>query len=118
MTKALESPVGLVTLAPGAQVDAVITDDRSGKKVGTVVNTAMAVAGQEYTYAIPLEARGFSARLLLGIMSLRFAASGDYRTIYAGGSYDLEKISPDAGAITLYVKSSKPNDTLQVETWA
>ncbi len=56
--------------------------------------------------------------MLLGTMSLRFAASGDYRTVFAGGSYDLEKISPDAPPLILYVKSSKPNDTLQVETWA
>ena len=79
--KALESPVGLVTLAPGAQVDATIIDDRSGKKDPITVNTPMPLNGTEYSYALPLESRGFYAKLILGKLSLRF--SGRSLTVFA-----------------------------------
>ena len=116
--KALESPVGLVTLAPGAQVDATIIDDRSGKKDPITVNTPMPLNGTEYSYALPLESRGFYAKLILGKLSLRFSNTADYLEISPGGTYSLEKISPDAAAITLYFKSTKDNDILQVESWS
>lgn len=118
MPKALESPVGLVTLAPGAEVDATITDDRSGLSIGLVYALAMPIADTEYTLALPAEVRAFTAKLLIpGKLSIRFQAAGDYATRSPGSVYISGKTSPDAPALTLYVKSSQTSDTLEVETW-
>lgn len=118
MAKMLESPVVQLTIPSGTSVNAVITDDRSGKKIGKTVNTSIPTMNTEVSYVIPSTARGFSAKLILGILSIRFNLTDDYKIVSAGNTYDIEKISPDAGTITLYVKSSKDSDTLQVESWS
>ena len=117
MPKALESPVAQISFA-GASIDTVMTDDRSGLKIGAVFSVPMAVADTEYTLALPSEVRAFTAKLQVpGKLSIRFSNSGDYATRSPGSAYISGKISPDATSLTLYFKSSHPSDTLEVETW-
>jgi hypothetical protein len=118
MAKALESPVQQIAFSPSSAINAVITDDRSGKKNPRTTDIPIPLMNVQQTYVIPANSRGFSMKLLLGKLSLKFDPGDDFREIAAGSSYELEKISPDAGTITLYFKSSKDNDTLQVESWS
>ena len=117
MPKALESPAIQVSFA-GANLDTTVTDDRSGLKIGAVFAVSMPTADVEYTLALPAEVRAFTAKLRVpGALSIKFQPTGDYATRAPGTVYVSGKISPDAGSLTLYFKSSKPDDTLEVETW-
>jgi hypothetical protein len=113
MPKCLESPVAQFSAPPGGLDVNVV----GGKAAATLAVVALAVAGTEYTHTLPAGARSFAARLLMGKMEIRFAASGPYKTVSPGSVYDIDGLSPDAAALTLYVKSTAANDTLQVETW-
>lgn len=116
MPKALESPLSAVSFA-GASIDTVMTDDRSGLKIGEVFAIPIPLQDVEDTFVLPAEVRAFTAKLVLGKLSIRFSATSDYATRSPGSAYVSGKISPDAPTLTLYFKSSKDDDTLEIETW-
>lgn len=116
MPKALESPVAQISFG-NASIDTVMTDDRSGLKVGAVIVIPVPTADTQQTYALPSEVRAFTAKMTLGKLSIKFQASGDYATRSPGSAYVSGKISPDAGTTTLYFESTKDADSLEIETW-
>ena len=85
----------------------------------TITNTAMAVAGTEYSQAIPDNAKKVMLRSRLnGNLKLAFV-SGDtaslYITLPAGFPYQMD-MSWLIGQ-TVYVASDQANDVLEMLTW-
>lgn len=98
-------------------VDAVIVDDKSGLTSGEIIIIPVPTADTELTYALPAGVKAFVAKLLVGKLSIRFTGSGDYATRSPGTGYVSGRLSAGASPMTLYFKSSKNSDTMEIETW-
>ncbi len=98
-------------------LSAIITEDRSGLTPSTIFAEPIPTANIEQSYTMPAGTRAFNLRLREnGKLSLRHLMSGDYREIPPGNTY-VSQVYPDPTSITIYFKSSKDADILEIETW-
>lgn len=105
----LELPAVIVRTVSGSPLET--TSERVN--FGDVLNYALATADTEYPIAIPLGAISLFFNTLAG--SLTYSTSSGGPTFFVGpmATVELRNLDPTV-AVTLYVKSSKDNDTLQV----
>ncbi len=94
----------------------------AGKGTPTVTNLSMPTAGTEYSFSIPAGSVycEFISREC-GKIQFAFTAteSGtNFRTVWPGAEYQIDLLDAGNAAITVYVQSTKANDTLEIVTWA
>jgi hypothetical protein len=104
------------TLEPNA--DGSINVSINHASTPTILNTTLAVAGNEYTIDIPVTARKFMIRSRNPAQfKVAFeAASTNYLTVRAGNYYSEECLSLTL-MLTLYITSNKPNTVIETVYW-
>lgn len=108
-----ELPGTIVRTEPGNPLE--VTSARLSK--GTILNYALASANTEYPIALPLGTIDVFFNLKLGSLSYSTTSGGP--AFFAGPSVTVELKNLDpATQHTIYVKSSKDSDTLQVHVRA
>jgi hypothetical protein len=105
----LELPGTIVRTEPGSPLE--VTSERLS--IGTVLNYALATADTEYPIALPVGAINIFFNTRLGSLTYATAPGGPYFYVGPMATVELRSLDP-AATPTLYVKSSKDNDTLQV----
>lgn len=88
--------------------------------VPTIVNSTITLADTEYSYVIPSGAREFSLRVrndsILKIAYTSGQSGTNYVTVYPGMTYRRDKLRRSS-SLTIYYRSSKSGEVLELEYW-
>lgn len=119
-TTTIGSDVALDVNVVGGAIDAVLDPSGVGE-APNIANVAMAVAGSEYSFAIPADTRRleFSTRNSQSKLQFSFSAgqSGtNYISVRPGNTRVIDTIETAAPQI-LYFQSNKAADTLEIMYW-
>lgn len=113
------------TIGPDVGLDVNLINDVTLDKDGigqtpAVSNVAMAVAGSEYSFALPTGTKKMTIKSRqkgkLQIAWVAATTGTTFLTVPAGTSYTIDNIDVGAGLI-LYMQSTKNTDTLEVLYW-
>lgn len=110
---AYESPIQEVIIAGPSPLPVTF----QGPTTAAVVEVAVPLAGTEQSYALPSNARSFTAKLKEGRLDIGYASSGPYLPVSPGSAISSRDLGPGL-SMTIYFKSSKPSDVLYLEIFS
>jgi hypothetical protein len=82
-----------------------------------IFEVSMPVAGTEYNLTLPAGTNRFSLNIRdhLSKYTIGYTSGGTYRTKNRGTTHDVDTL--ELTSVTIYFTASKPNVTMEIETW-
>lgn len=84
----------------------------------TLATVTLTTANQEYSYSIPAGSKRFKVQNReTGLVKIYYSTgASDYWTMWPGNCYEIEGLAKEI-TTTLYFKSPKASQILEIETW-